>query len=142
MNPNGNVENLKPFKKGSKRASEAGKKGGKSPSLKGAMKRLLTNGTVDPDLIAKGILLHAAKNPGMARLALEYMDGKVTQPVEHTGGLTAILSTVEDIDDKEQKRLEKELGIIKSVTKKSIKKKVVKKKSVKKKSTKRGSNEV
>lgn len=70
-------KNLKKFKKGSKRASAAGKKSKRGISIIGAIRERFENGDVDLKLISKGICFQMAKNPAMARLVMEYVDGKI-----------------------------------------------------------------
>ncbi len=83
--------NIKPrFKKGDPATREAGRKGGHASkgkvSIKSALRRALDTGTVDVDLLAKSLLLHAQDgNAGIARLVTEYIDGKVKDQMELTG---------------------------------------------------------
>lgn len=78
---------IKPrFKKGSKEASECGKKSKRGVSIKSAMKRLIKSGKVDVDKYAQSLFDNAMKgNAGIAKLISEYLDGKVTEKTELTG---------------------------------------------------------
>jgi len=78
-----NDENLTPFKKGDPRAVEGGKKSKRGPSIKSAMKRLIESGEIDVDEIAKGMFQQALEGNGAyAKLVMEYIDGKVVQPID------------------------------------------------------------
>jgi hypothetical protein len=102
------------FKKGDKRASEAGKKSKRKPSLKRALRDYLAketseNGKLSEENVVKSVLLHAMKgNSGMAKLIFEYVDGKVKDIKEHTGpdgGPINVLSLTKE----EYKTLRKEM---------------------------------
>ncbi len=74
-----NTSGLVPFKKGDPWASEAGKRSKRGPSLLTALKKTLaTDKKLTPDRISQGMLLSMMKgNAGMARLVMEYLEGKV-----------------------------------------------------------------
>lgn len=72
-----NLKTLKPYKKGSKRASECAKKQKRGISIVRAIKEQFESGNVNLKLVSKGMCLMMAKNPAMARLVMEYIDGKV-----------------------------------------------------------------
>ena len=80
-------ENLIPFKKGDKRTIEAGKKSKRGVSIKHAIRRALLKGDkFTSDIIADALLTHTTKgNAAMAKLIMEYIDGKVTDKMEMTG---------------------------------------------------------
>jgi len=81
-----NKKNLIPFKKGEKRTSDAGKKSKRGVSIKNAIKRALLKGDkFTADIIADSLLTHTTKgNAAMAKLIMEYIDGKVTDKMEMT----------------------------------------------------------
>jgi hypothetical protein len=87
-----NTESLTPFTKNDNRASEAGKKGKRGPSLITALKQIFEEAREkDTDLSPKKFMTEIAlkcKNKGDAallRLILEYLEGKVKDKVEHSG---------------------------------------------------------
>ncbi len=73
------------FKKGNKKAREAGKKGKRSISLAKALKEMFIKevekkGKLTPDFFVKACALKgAAGNAAMARMIFEYIDGKVPE---------------------------------------------------------------
>ena len=83
--------NVKPrLIKGDPKTREIARSGGKakkgSISIKAAMKRALENGSINVDDLAQAFLLHAKEgNAPYAKLALEYLDGRVKEQVELTG---------------------------------------------------------
>jgi hypothetical protein len=82
-----NTASLKPFKKGDPRAVAAGKKSKRPPSIATALKKLLQeDDKLTPELLAKACIKHALDgSPAHMKLAMEYIDGKVTDKVEMTG---------------------------------------------------------
>ena len=100
-------EDLKPFKKGEKRAKELGAKGGRAKkghvSIKATMKRLLDSGEIDVNKLSQSLFLHAMKgNSGIAKLILEYVDGKVKDEIEHSGDFSNNI-TIEFVKPKKDK---------------------------------------
>jgi len=78
-------KNLKPFKKGDSRAIEAGKKSKRGISIVTALKKQFLSGEIDIDKIAKEMIEQMPKNPAMAKLIIEQLDGKPLDKIEITG---------------------------------------------------------
>ncbi len=78
------LKNLKKFKKNDPRTKRLAKNGKRGISIIASIKKHFEDGTVSLPLISKGICVAMAKNPAMARLVMEYIDGKVPEkPVEN-----------------------------------------------------------
>ena len=77
-----NLEATK-FKKGDKRASEAGKKSKRGPSIVAALKKKLKESPDVEKTIMDALILHATDgSPAHMKMILEYIDGKVPDKVE------------------------------------------------------------
>ena len=86
------------FKKGSKRTIEAAKKSKRGVSLVTTLKRKLENNPDIADQLMQALIEHAVDgSPAHMKLAMEYLDGKVTDKVEMTGKDGEALKTVTDI---------------------------------------------
>jgi len=102
-----NNENLKPFKKGEKRAVECGKKSKRGVSLKTALKKMFKeqndmSGDLSEENFVKACTLAGMKgNAGMAKIIFEYIDGKVKQEIELEANVTSELTfqEVAELDD-------------------------------------------
>jgi hypothetical protein len=70
----------------SEQAREAGKKSKRGRSLKTLLREVCENGEIDEKKFIKSLYLNAMKgNSGIAKLIMEYREGKVVDKVEHSG---------------------------------------------------------
>ena len=87
------------FKDNPERAKAAGKKSKRQPSIANALRKLLSeDDKLTPELLAKACVKHALDgSPAHMKLAMEYLDGKVTDKVEMTGKDGEALNNVTEI---------------------------------------------
>lgn len=87
---------------------EDGQKGGEKSkrgiSIVRAIKEHFESGTVDLKQVSKLMCLMMGKNPAMARLIMEYIDGKVPEKIDAN-----ITGNVCHIDPKEYKKIRQEM---------------------------------
>jgi hypothetical protein len=91
--------NVKPrFKKGSKEASEAGKKSKRPPSIATAIKKLLAESKeLTPEILAESCIKHALKgSPQHIKLIMEYIDGKVPDKLEQKTDINVVYLDKQD----------------------------------------------
>jgi len=81
----GKIGYKKPPKSTKAKSAKGGRNKKGSISIKSALKRVLESGAVDVDQFAKSMFLNGMKgNSGIAKLIMEYLEGKVKEEIDIT----------------------------------------------------------